>query len=125
MAVGAGLVERHHRHHALVLAVAMTRRAGLGDAPRLALLAHFREVLAEMAGMVIDDPCAAFERIVVEFRVIAIKAVELHHMAGAALLVGDLAEIETPALVLLMAGRAIKTARDHTVGRESDALRHG
>ena len=80
---------------------------------------------AEMAGMVVDDPCAPLERIVLEFRVMAVEAVELHHVAGVALLVGDLVQIEIDALMLLVAGRAIETACDHVMGREGDALRAG
>ena len=78
-----------------------------------------------MAGVVVDDPRAPLERIVLEFRVMAVEAVELHHVAGAALLVGDLVQIETDALMLLVAGRAIETACDHVMGREGGALRAG
>ena len=63
--------------------------------------------LAEMAVMVVDDPRAPLERIVFEFRMMAVEAVELHHVARAAFLVGDLAQIEVDALMLLVAGRAM------------------
>ncbi|MGE0854109.1 MAG: hypothetical protein AB7O44_31615 [Hyphomicrobiaceae bacterium] len=61
---------------------------------------------------------------------IAVEAVELHHVAGAALLVGDLAQVEVGALMLLMAGRAVEAVCGHVVGREDDVLhargsRHG
>jgi hypothetical protein len=76
-----------------------------------------------MAGMIVDDPGAPLERIVLEFWVFAVEAVELHHVAGTALLVGDLVQAEIDALMLLVAGRAIKAACDHVMGREGDALR--
>jgi hypothetical protein len=41
--------------------------------------------------------------------VIAVETVELHHVAGVALLVGDPVQIEIEALVLLVAGRAVET----------------
>src|SRR5262249_14307770 len=125
VAGGAGLLERRHGHDSPVFAAVVTGRAGSGNAPCRILLRYFREVLAEMAGMVEDDPCAPLERIVLEFRVMTREAVELHHVAGAALLVGDLFQIEINALMLLVAGRAIETACDHVMGREGDALRAG
>ena len=75
--------------------------------------------------MVVDDACALLERIVLEFRVMAVEAVELHDVAGATLLIGDLVQTEIDALMLLMASRAIETACDHVMGREGDALRAG
>ncbi|HYM98286.1 MAG TPA: hypothetical protein VET25_00980, partial [Aestuariivirgaceae bacterium] len=78
-----------------------------------------------MASMVVDDSCTPLERIVLEFRVMAVEAVELHHVARAALLVGYSVQIETYALMLLVAGCAIETACDHVIHRERDALRAG
>ena len=68
---------------------------------------HHREVLVEMAGMVVDNPRAPLERVILEFGVMAVEAVEFHHVAGAALLVGDSGQIEMDALMLLVAGRAM------------------
>src|SRR4029079_11253869 len=125
MAGGAGLLERGHGHDSLVPVAVVTSRAGSGNAPCGILLPHFRVVFAEMAGVVVDDPRAPLERVVLEFRVMAVEAVELHHVAGAALLVGDLVQTEIDALMLLVAGRAIETACDHVMGWEGDALRVG
>src|SRR5262249_11938319 len=99
--------------------------AGRGYALCRILLRHFWEVLAEMAGMVVDDPGAPLERIVLEFRVMAVEAVELHHVAGAALLVGDLVQTEIDTLMLLMAGRAVEAVCELVVGRKGDALHAG
>src|SRR5262245_6502982 len=125
MAGGASQLERRHGHEPLVLAAVVTGRAGSGNGPCRILLRHFREVLAEVAGMVVDDPCAPPERIVLEFRVMAVEAVELHYVAGAALLVGDFIQIEIDALMLLVAGRAGEAVCDHVVCREGDTLSTG
>src|SRR5262245_34867568 len=123
MAGAAGLLEGRHGHDALVLAAVVTARAGSGNAPRRILLRHFGEMLTEMAGMVVDDPGAPLERIILKLRVTAVEAVELHHMAGAALLVGELVQLEVDALMFLVAGRAGETVCDHVDGREGEALR--
>src|SRR5262245_34827197 len=116
MARGAGLLERCHGHESLVLAAVVTGRAGSGNVRRRILLRDLREVLAEMAGVIEYDPGAPFERIVVEFRVMAIEAVELHDVAEVALLTGDLAQFEVGALMLLVAGRAIEMTCNRVMG---------
>ena len=78
-----------------------------------------------MTGMVVDDAWTPLERIVLEFRVMAFEAVELHRVARMALLVRGLAQIDIDTFVLLVAGRARETTPDHFVGREGDALRAG
>src|SRR5690606_14070231 len=122
MAGAAGLVERSHSHDPPVGAAAVTGRAGSGNAARLPLCHRFREVLAPMAGMIIDDPRATLEWIALEFRVMAVEAVELHHVAGVALLGGDFVQVEVDALMLLVAGRAVETACDHGFRREDEVL---
>ncbi|MGZ8998735.1 MAG: hypothetical protein ACXW2T_07765, partial [Allosphingosinicella sp.] len=53
----------------------------------------------------------------------AVEAVELHNVARTALLVGYSVQIETYALMLLVAGCAIETACDYIFHRERDVLR--
>ena len=93
-------------HDSPVLVAIVTIRTGGGNAPCWIFLSDFREVLSEMPGMVVHDPSASLERIVLEFRVMSVEAVELHHVARPAFLVGDLVEIIADALMLLVAGRA-------------------
>ena len=75
-----------------------------------------------MAGVVEDDPRAPLKRKVLELRVVTVEAVELHNMTGAALLVGDLVQIETDALMLLVAGRAVELAFENGGRRKCDVL---
>jgi hypothetical protein len=82
-------------------------------------------MLPEMASVVVYDLCAPLERVVLEFRVIPVEAVELRYMAGVALLVGDLAQLEIGALMLLVAGCAVEATCDHVIGREGGVLRAG
>ena len=78
-----------------------------------------------MAGVIIDDARTPLERVVLEFRVIAVEAVELHDVARAALLAGNFVQIEICALVFLVAGCAIETAGDDFFHWKCDALRDG
>ena len=110
MAAGAGLLKRRDRHDPPVLLAIVTGRAGVRNALCCILLRHFGKVLLEMARMIVDDPRAPIERIVFELRVMAVEAVELHDMARAALLVGDLAQFEIGAFMLLVARRASEAA---------------
>ncbi|WP_333794267.1 hypothetical protein [Hyphomicrobium sp.] len=125
MAAGTGLLEWRYRHDALVLAAVVAGRAGIGNALRRIFLRNVRIVLTEMASMVVDDPCAPPEWIGLELRVMAVEAVELHYVAGAALLVGNLVQIEIGALMLLVASRAREAACSHVMGREGGVLRLG
>ena len=122
MARRARLLERRHGHDALVLAAVVASCARLRNTPSGILLCHFREVLTKMAFVIVDEARALLERILLEFRMIAVEAVELHHVARLALLVGDLVQLELGALMLLVAGRTIEAARRHIVRRESRAL---
>ncbi|WP_139247843.1 hypothetical protein [Hyphomicrobium sp. CS1GBMeth3] len=110
VAGGARLVERGDSHDPFVEAAGVACRAGFWDALRRILLRHLRVVLAEVTGVVIDDPRALLERVIIELWVVAVEAVELHDVARAALLVGDLVEFEICALMLLMAGRTREPA---------------
>src|SRR4051794_782158 len=53
----------------------------------------------------------------------AVEAVKLHDVTGAALFVGDFVQSEIDALMLLVAGGAVETVRDLVIGWEGDALR--
>jgi hypothetical protein len=59
-----------------------------------------------MGGVIIDDPCTAIERIILELRVAVVEAVKLKHVARTTLLVGDLAQIGIGAPMLLVASAA-------------------
>ena len=117
------MLERHHGHDPLVLIAVVTGRTGSGNALCRILLRHFRVVLAKMLSMVENDSRTPLERIVLEFRVMAVEAVELHQVTRAALLVGNSVQIETCALMLLVAGGAIETTCDYIMHWECDALR--
>ena len=123
MAGRTGLLEPGHAHDPLVVATVVAARAGFGDALCLILLCHLRIMLTEMSSVIVYDPCTPIKRIGIEILVIAVEAVEFHHMTRAALLVGDLFQIEIDALVLLVAGRARESACGHVMGREGDCLR--
>src|SRR5690606_2892021 len=125
MAGGAGLLEWRHGHEPLVLAAAVAGRAGLGNALRRILLRHFRVVLAEMAGMIVDEARAPLERIALEIRVMTIESIEFHNVTGVALLIREFRQIEAGTLVLLVTCGAVEIALGHTTGRKGGILRAG
>ena len=50
-----------------------------------------------MTGVIVNNRRAALERVIVEFRVMAIETVKLHDMAGLTLRVGNFVQLEAAA----------------------------